>query len=201
MQTAAFVLAGGRSSRMGQNKALLSSGAHLLIEEVAAKLANVAGNNVAVVGPPDRFSHLPLDCLPDLRPGCGPLGGIEAALASRRGEYNLIVGCDMPGIRTGWLDALLKRSKDTGALCVAIRDGIGQIHPLCAVYRSACLPFVRSALDSGRLKLLEMLEELRAITIDIGEKLWNLNTPEDWNTWQSRGREVIRSLAKDVHDA
>jgi molybdopterin-guanine dinucleotide biosynthesis protein A len=200
MQTAAFVLAGGRSSRMGQNKALLSSGAHLLIEEVAAKLVTVAGN-VALVGPPDRFSHLPLDCLPDLRPGCGPLGGIEAALASGRGEYNLIVACDMPGIRTGWLEALLQSSKDTGALCVAIRDGIGQIHPLCAVYRSTCLPFVRSALDSGHLKLLEMLEELKAITIDIGEKLWNLNTPEDWNAWECRQEEPIWSLIKDVHDA
>lgn len=184
MQAAGFVLAGGQSSRMGRDKALLCRGSRPLIEEVAAILSALTGN-VALVGAPERYGALGFDCLPDLRPGSGPLAGIETALASGRGEYNVILACDMPGISTAWLGRLLVKSKETGALCVVARDATGNIHPLCAVYRTGCLPVVRSMLDTGRLKLLSLLEELNAITIEIDGTLWNLNTLDDWERWMS----------------
>jgi molybdopterin-guanine dinucleotide biosynthesis protein A len=149
---------------------------------VAAQVVVVAGN-VALVGAPERYREFGFDCLPDLRPGCGPLAGIETALAAGRAECNVIVACDMPGISTGWIHALVRASKETGALCVAARDTTGRIHPLCAVYRTGALPAVRAALDAGRLKLLALMKDLNTITIDIGGKLWNLNTPQDWDAW------------------
>lgn len=176
------MLAGGQSLRMGRDKALLSNGSRSLIEEVVEAVSAVAAS-VAVVGAPERYRAFGFDCLPDLRPGSSPLCGIEAALAAARGEYNVIVGCDMPGLRTAWLRSLLMVSKDTGALCVAACDTAGRTHPLCAVYRTGCLPVVRSMLDEGRLKLLSLLEELNATTFEIGGKLWNINTPEDWDEW------------------
>lgn len=182
MQAAAFVLAGGRSSRMGRDKALLCRDSRPLIEEVAATLLALTGN-VALVGAPERYGGLGFDCLPDLRSGCGPLGGIETALAARRCEYNVIVACDMPGICAPWIRALLAKSKETGALCAAARDTAGRVHPLFAVYRTGGLPIVGAMLDAGRLKLLSLLEELNAITIDIGGTVWNLNTAEDWEEW------------------
>jgi molybdopterin-guanine dinucleotide biosynthesis protein A len=182
MQTAAFVLAGGKSARMGRDKALLACASRPLIKEVASKLAVVA-RNVTIIGPPERYRHLGLPVLPDLRPGCGPLAGIEAALASSAAEYNLIAACDMPGIRTGWLKRLLQAAKQTGALCTAACDQTGTIHPLLAVYRSDSLPAVRSALDSGRFQLLALLETLSAVTVSIGGRIWNLNTPEEWESW------------------
>ncbi|MGH9582163.1 MAG: molybdenum cofactor guanylyltransferase [Bryobacteraceae bacterium] len=195
MQAAAFVLAGGRSSRMGRDKALLGRGSRSLIEEVAATVAIVAGN-VTLVGAPERYRALGFDCLPDLRPGCGPLGGVETALAAGRGEFNLIAACDMPGIRTSWAHALLRAASETGALCAAARDTAGRIHPLCAVYRTGCLPAVRAMLDAGRFKLLSLLEEVNAIAIDIGGKPWNLNTPQDWNAW-SREEDVAAPPASN----
>lgn len=192
MQTAAFVLAGGRSLRMGREKALLSSGSRPLIEEVV-EAVSAAADSVALVGAAERYDALGFDCLPDLRPGSGPLGGIEAALAAGRGEYNIIVACDMPGIRGPWIRALLTTSKETGGLCVAARDTAGKTHPLFAVYRTGCLPIVRSMLDTGRLKLLSLLEELNAITVDIGGKLWNLNTPQDWNEWLDSKSHPVES--------
>jgi molybdopterin-guanine dinucleotide biosynthesis protein A len=186
MQSAGFVLAGGRSSRMGRDKALLACGSRPLIEEVAAKLSAVAGS-VALVGAPERYGGFGFDCLPDLRTGCGPLGGIEAALAAGRGEYNLIAACDMPNLREShclsWIRDLFHASNETGALCTAVCDATGKIHPLCAVYRAGCLPTVRALLDAGDFRLRSLLEELHAITIDIGEKLWNLNTAADWDAW------------------
>ncbi len=119
MQAAGFVLVGGRSSRMGQDKAFLMWNSRPLVADVAEKAASVAGN-VVLIGERARYRNLGLECLPDLRPGMGPLGGIETALKSGRGEFNLILACDMPGLRSEWLYALLEKAQQTDALCTAI---------------------------------------------------------------------------------
>jgi molybdenum cofactor guanylyltransferase len=85
MQTAGFVLVGGDSSRMGRDKALLPLKSGLLIHELAGKVADASGT-AALIGEPARYRHLEIDCLADLRPGMGPLAGIETALESGRGE-------------------------------------------------------------------------------------------------------------------
>lgn len=185
MHAAGFVLVGGLSTRMGRDKALLSAGLQPLAAQVAAKVAAVAGN-VALVGEPERYRHLGFDCFTDRRPGTGPLGGIEAALASRRGELNLIVACDMPGLDAGLLRTLLWQAEGTGALCVVARDGSGVIHPLCAVYRSACLPLIERALDAGRLRLMDIIAELDASFCDIDGTIWNVNTPQEWGAWREQ---------------
>ncbi len=185
MRVAGFVLAGGHSSRMGRDKALLPWHSGSLVEDLAARVADAAGN-VALIGDPRYYSHLALDCLPDLRPGQGPLAGIEAALESRRGELNLIVACDMPGLKPQWLRKLLLQMDETGAPCVATRDGAGVLHPLCAVYRGNCLAKVRNALDEGRLRLLDLMKDLETISLETEDTIWNVNTPEDWRAWQMR---------------
>ncbi|MFL6353713.1 MAG: molybdenum cofactor guanylyltransferase [Bryobacteraceae bacterium] len=182
MQAAGFVLVGGRSSRMGCDKALLPLRSGLLIEEVAAKVAAAAGT-AALVGEPERYRHLGFDCLPDIRRGMGPLGGIEAALQSGRAELNLIVACDMPSLETDWLCRLLLKARETDALCVASRDRTGTVHPLCAVYRNACLRSVQEALNASRLRLMDLLGELDAITLEISTEVWNINTPQQWAAW------------------
>ena len=185
MQAAGFVLVGGRSSRMGRDKALLRWRSHSLVEEVARKVRSVAGN-VALVGPPERYGALGFDCLPDVRPGLGPLAGIEAALESGRGELNLITACDMPGVEEDWLRRLLREAEETGAHCVVTSDGDGLAQPLCGVYRGACLLVIRRALDEHRLRLQSVAEELQAVMLERGMPLVNLNTPQDWMTWQRR---------------
>ncbi|MGI9072499.1 MAG: molybdenum cofactor guanylyltransferase [Bryobacteraceae bacterium] len=183
MQAAGFVLVGGRSSRMGCDKALLPLRSGLLSEEIAAKVSAAAGT-VALVGEPERYRHLGLVCLADLRPGMGPLGGIEAALQSGRGEWNLIVACDMPGLETELLLRLLQTARETDALCVASSERSGIAHPLCAVYRSGCLRVVREALNAGRSRLMDLLRELDAITVEVSNAVWNINTPQQWVAWE-----------------
>src|SRR6476619_4706690 len=92
---ASFVLAGGRSSRMGTNKALLPYRAGTLVERIAAEVQAAAGS-VTVVGPPEIYAPLGLTAIPDLRPGLGPLGGIVTALTATAASLSLIVACDLP---------------------------------------------------------------------------------------------------------
>lgn len=184
MRAAGFVLVGGRSSRMGRDKARLPVRSHLLVEDVAAKVAKIAGN-VMLVGDPVKYSDLPFECIPDLHPGFGPLAGIEAALAAAKAELNLITACDLPGLAPQWLECLLAAARGSSRLCLAAEDPDGTVHPLCAVYRSACLPLVQDALSAGRLKALHLLDTLDVLTVKIPAPLQNVNTPEDWRLWQA----------------
>ncbi len=185
MHAAGFVLAGGLSTRMGQDKALLPAGSLTFVADVAAKVARAAGS-VALVGKPERYSSLGLDCIADLRPDLGPLGGVEAALGSGRGDLNLIVACDMPGLEAGMLRDLLRQAESVTAPCIVTRDRSGAIHPLCAVYRSVCLPVIQQALDARRLRLMDIIDELRAELFNVDGLIWNVNTPQEWSAWRER---------------
>ncbi len=184
MKAAGFVLVGGQSRRMGRNKARLPVRSELLVETVAATLAQVT-DSVALVGPPEAYADLPYECLPDLRRGFGPLAGLETALLSRRAEFNVITGCDMPGLQAPWLRVLLETASESGSLCVVAKDPAGRLHPLCAVYRSGCLPFIQRALDVGHLRLLDLIRNLQAGTVEIDGIVDNVNTPEQWAAWQA----------------
>ncbi len=183
MRTAGFVLVGGMSTRMGQDKALLSWDSQYLVEKIAATVAAATGT-VTLVGRPERYGHLNIPCIPDSRDGQGPLAGIEAALQSGQAEWNLIVSCDMPDISSAVLSFLLEKARETSASCVAAEDATGQIHPLCAVYHRRCLPIIRRSLAEGRLKLMKVLEDLGAEYLPVPTGLVNINTPEDWLCWR-----------------
>jgi molybdopterin-guanine dinucleotide biosynthesis protein A len=185
MQAAGFVLTGGQSSRMGQNKARLLLNSRYLVERIAEVVAQVAGN-ATLIGRPELFADLSVKCLPDVRPGFGPLAGLETALLSSSAHWNIVAGCDMPGLQARWFEQLLAAAQNTGALCVAAQDVAGRTHPLCAVYRTACLPFVQKALDADRLRLVDLLVSLDAVEMPIDDVIANVNTPGEWAKWQDR---------------
>lgn len=185
MLVAGFVLVGGRSSRMGHDKARLPMNSHLLVEDVAAKVGFVS-QSVALVGELQKYPDLSFDFVNDLRPSLGPLAGIESALASGRGELNLILACDMPNLRVEWLQDLVTRAVEINSDCVVCRDSGGTIHPLCGVWRQRCLPRVSIALDRGRLRALDLVQELKTVYLTVGEFIHNVNTPDEWKAWCSR---------------
>jgi molybdopterin-guanine dinucleotide biosynthesis protein A len=164
---------------MGRDKALLPWSTGPLVEHVA-KTVELAAGNVALVGAPERYSDLLRSCLPDLRAGLGPLSGIEAALASAKGDWNLIVACDMPDLDAKWLSKLLDMAELENLSCVAARDSAGNIHPLCAVYRRDCLAAVQSAIGRNRLRAQDLLHDLKAVPLDFPVAIPNVNTPEEW---------------------
>ena len=187
MRTAGFVLVGGHSSRMGRDKALLPWQSRPLVEHVANAVQAAAGN-VILVGEPQRYGFLEFERIPDIHPGLGPLSGIEAALSSQHGELNLIVACDMPAVGSDFLARLLRVAAANTTLCVVSEDSNGRLYPLCAVYKTACLPAVGGALAEGRLRLLDFVEEVGAATLKVDYEIANVNTSEEWERWSLRSQ-------------
>jgi molybdenum cofactor guanylyltransferase len=183
MRKAGFVLVGGSSSRMKRDKALLPWRGGTLVEAVAKSVDEAAGN-VALVGRASIPEVPGLECLTDLRPGFGPLAGIETALASGRGDLNLIVACDLPSIRAEWLRQLIETAEGRNSRCLVSVDINGRVHPLCGVYRYDCLLMVERALQTGRLKVMDLVTELGAEHLRIQEPVWNVNTPAEWELSQ-----------------
>ena len=186
MRPAGFVLTGGQSSRMGRDKAMLPWRSRPLVESVAEAVRNAAGS-VTLIGEPERYADLELPVIRDLRAFLGPLGGLETALKTGLGELNLIVACDMPDLAVDSLKRLLKSAEENEALCTYAKDSNGQAHPLCAVYRSACLPFVEDAIARRRLRMVDLVRDLDGAPFDWQGAIANVNTPSEWERWQDDG--------------
>ena len=156
------VLAGGKSSRMGRDKATLSFRGRPLVEHAVARLRAI-GCQVAIAGSrPDLESYAPV--LPDLHPGCGPLGGIESALAAALAEDGpgirvLFVPVDLPLLPATFLSLLLERAERTGAPATIPLLG-GRPQPLCAVYSVSLLDGISAALGEGDHKVMRILESV-----------------------------------------
>src|SRR5512146_1555449 len=182
----AFVLAGGKSSRMGTDKALLQLEGTTLLER-ALQLAHTVAPLVRIVGQREKFaSYGPV--VEDVYPGRGPLGGIHAALTASATELNLILAVDTPFLTTALLEYILDQARAAGALVTVPRVG-GRLHPLCAVYRRAFAARARQALEDGKNKIdplftppdTRVVEEAEFLHLGISPGvLDNLNTPEEW---------------------
>jgi molybdenum cofactor guanylyltransferase len=179
MQRAAFILTGGYSSRMGQDKALLPW-AGATIAEFLAETAGGVVQSTMLVGEPERYADLKLKTLRDLRPGLGPLSGLEAALTATQAEWNLILSCDIVQVTPALIEQLFSTAKRSAAACVLTRDASQQIQPLCGVYHQRCLTEIRNSIDAQDLRLMNLISRLHPMYVDLPEPLLNINTPDDW---------------------
>jgi molybdopterin-guanine dinucleotide biosynthesis protein A len=179
---AGFVLAGGRSSRMGTDKALLVRNGQTLLERVAREVCEAAGN-ITVIGDPSKYARFGFPVIGDERPGLGPLGGVVTALNSSARPWNLIVACDLPNADRTLLSWLLKtaRAFTPEPECV-VPVGPTGLEPLCAVYHQRAAPKARDALERKILKMRAVVAalDMRLVEVPEGGKLHNVNTPEDW---------------------
>lgn len=170
------MLAGGRSSRMGIDKASMIFRGRPLALSVADRVREVCGN-ATLVADPARYAALGLPVIADNFPGEGPLSGIEAALAATSADWNLIVACDMPALNRQILESLFAGDAD----CTLPAGPGGKVEPLCAVYHRRCLSAIREAIGAGKRKVAAALppERLRYVQVADTAPFANLNTPED----------------------
>jgi molybdenum cofactor guanylyltransferase len=140
---------------MGRDKALLPHAGRPLVEHAVTILAG-AGLTPHIVGlRPDLASYAPI--IEDLRSGCGPLGGLEAALTFSETELNVFLPVDLPLLPPAFVRYLLERAAITGAVATVPTLG-GRAEPLCAVYRRDLLSGIAHALESGEYKVMHAIE-------------------------------------------
>jgi len=154
------VLAGGKSSRLGVDKALAIVGGKSLIQRVIERLTPIS-NQILIVGSLHHFnfsSGCSIEYRGDLYPGKGPLGGIYTGLAASKSFYNLIVACDMPFLNIELLRYMIKLSPDFDVVVPKVKKGI---EPLHAVYSKNCLDSMKRQLDKGELSIAQFLSMVK----------------------------------------
>jgi molybdopterin-guanine dinucleotide biosynthesis protein A len=180
------ILAGGQSSRMGQNKALMSLGGHRLIDRVVHVLEDIFAELLLVTNRPEIYADLGVRMVSDVFPEKGSLGGIYSAISHASTPYCFIVACDMPFLQAPVIRYLIEHIADHD---VVIPDVYGEMQPLHAIYNKTCLAPIRQRLDANRLKIIGFLPDLRVRIVTRGEILpldpalhtfQNLNTPEEF---------------------
>jgi len=191
--TAGAVLAGGRATRYGgQPKGLLRLGdGRTIIEREVAELRAAGVEDIVIVAneaPP--YERCGETVIRDLRPGMGPLGGIEAALAWSRGRCDSVVflPCDLPGMTAKEIAGLASAFAGTSELVAVAVTEASFWQPLCAVVHNAALPRVSRALDEGRRAVREVWQELGAaeVRFDDPAPFFNVNSPEDLARWRAQ---------------
>lgn len=156
MSAEGWVLAGGRSLRMGRDKAGVMLAGRPLLKHVLDKLC-LLGLRVRVAGLREPVSEVLADTVRDAHPDCGPLSGLETSLANCEADYVLAIAVDLPLVSAEFLAWMLARAEITGSMATVPRVG-GEPQPLCAVCRRDMLATVRQALDIGDYKVMNALQ-------------------------------------------
>jgi molybdopterin-guanine dinucleotide biosynthesis protein A len=187
-----FILAGGKSSRMGPNtdKAFLDFHGQSLLDRALA-VAGMVCDRVTIVGDPARFAKVGsskyVPVVADIFPGCGPLAGIHAALTHSTAELNLMLAVDMPFVSRELLAFLFAAAEPSDAIITVPRTGKG-FQPLCAVYRRDFSTVAEQALRAGKYKvdaafsgvLVRVIKENELAAAGFSEQsFFNVNTPQD----------------------
>ena len=182
-------LAGGMSRRLGRNKAVEKIGGESLIERVVGRLSQVSSETIVVVAEESRAEALGLPpwvrTAADIYPDNGSLGGIFTGLSAARGDYGIVVACDMPFLNTELLRFMLDIASDYDVVVPRLN---GRPEPLHAIYSKSCLEPIEQRLKRKDLKIALFFEEVRVAYVEEDDinrmdphhlSFFNVNTQED----------------------
>ncbi|MBI4713447.1 MAG: molybdenum cofactor guanylyltransferase [Planctomycetes bacterium] len=184
----AVILAGGKSSRIGTNKAFLKIGERTFIEIIIDKLAPLFGQILISAKSPSGYRRFAtargVKIITDRHPGRGSLVGIYSALKSARTGYIFVAACDMPLVTTGLIKRLVKYRRDYDVVIPRTANGL---EPLCAVYSRKCLKHISGLLRRNNLKIIDFFPDVKVKQVRVsGRPVFNINTPADYRLVEQR---------------
>jgi molybdopterin-guanine dinucleotide biosynthesis protein A len=192
-----IILAGGKSSRYGRNKALIEMNGIRLIERVIGVMEPVFEHLIIITNTPQEYAYLQLPTYEDLIKGLGPLGGIFTGLEAISDEVGFFVACDMPFLNSELIRHMVETREDFDAVVPRIDWKIETLH---AIYSKGCLPAIRELIDARNYQVIKFLhkvrvryveeEEIRAFDPEL-KSFFNINRPEELlNATKSKNREI-----------
>ncbi|MDD3677943.1 MAG: molybdenum cofactor guanylyltransferase [Dehalococcoidales bacterium] len=188
----AILLAGGKSSRLGTDKAKVKlDGESVMIQAIAEKLSGLS-EDIVVSTNGRRYEDItiPVRWAIDVRPGAGSLMGLYSGLLAAKHDYAIAVACDMPFINIELLKYMISLPRDYDALLPKIGEQTEQLH---SIYSKNCLPKMEKYLNSGHLKITSFMDEIdvKYVDEDIINKydprhlsFFNVNTAQQLNEAQ-----------------
>jgi len=174
----AAVMAGGKSKRLGQNKALMQINGIKVLESVLNMVSPYVQKVMIITNTPEEYSFLDVETAKDVRPGFGPLSGIHSALSLASSEYVLVVSCDIPLVGSKQIEQLVSSCRGHDITIFKHKN----FEPLCAVYRRSCIDALNELIDHNECRIIDLFPTLdvKVIRVNDAEIFRSINTKEDY---------------------
>lgn len=180
------ILAGGKSSRYGKNKALVKLNGVMLIEKVKEVMSSIFKNLIIITNTPEEYEFLQLPMYQDLVKGMGPVGGIHTGLHYMDNDAAFFVACDMPFLNKDLISYMAECLDDYDAVIPKIDWKIEALH---AIYSKRCLPAVASLIELREYQVIKFHNQIQSKFIGENEiksfdphliSFMNVNRPEEF---------------------
>ncbi|WP_167553162.1 molybdenum cofactor guanylyltransferase [Evansella clarkii] len=195
MNAGLIVLSGGKSSRMGRNKALLPIEGKAMIQRIFDSLGEEFSDRILVTNRPEEYAPLLPDdvkIVSDVYPGSGPLSGIHAGLLASAAEYNVVAACDMPYVSKHVAELLVKKSQGFDAVVPRFNR---MRQPLFAVYHKSVAGEIEGILEGNDFRVNNLWKKLNTLWLEeddlstipeIERAFLNINNPEEYEALGAR---------------
>jgi molybdenum cofactor guanylyltransferase len=187
----AIILAGGKSSRMKEEKGLVYFNGKMLVEYVIESAKKITDRIIIITANP-AYRQFGYPCIEDEMKEKGPLGGILTALVTSSTQKNILLGCDLPFLSEKLLTELINNCGDEDVL---LTEHSGKAEPLCSVYDRSCITHIRSKLEQDQLKITHALEGLKTRVISFDEEEWfrgnefaNINSDDELKQFENNNK-------------
>ncbi len=173
----AAIIAGGKSSRLGKNKAFVELNGKPAVQWVLEAVSGLVSDLFIVTNTPYEYKQLGLRCVPDIKPGAGAMSGIHAALEKAPAEYVLVLSCDIPLLRRENLHPLVYAYPGFDITIFKHKN----FEPLCAIYRKNCISALYDLIDHGEHRIIDLFPSLnvKVIRTDLKHIFRSINTEDD----------------------
>lgn len=187
----AIILVGGKSRRMGVNKAFLKINGKTFLERQISLLKTIFNEILISANSPAEYEGFGIPVITDIYPDKGPLGGIYTALTNSSSDYSFIIACDMPFVEKSLISELADSIKGYD---VVVPENGQYLEPLHAFYSKRCIVPIKKQIDSGNLRITDFfpLVNVKKVAIDkfispnrYNNPLTNLNTPDEYKESKS----------------
>jgi len=198
-----IVLAGGKSTRIGMEKAFLRIGDKVIIEEILAKLSRIFPKIMVVTNSPASYYYLGVEVVKDILPGKGALGGIYSGLAASETHYNFVLACDMPFISLDLIEYMRKNAEGHDVVIPKLNN---YFQPLHAIYSKDCIQPIKEQLHRNDLQVFGFFDRIEVKCISAEEvkmfdprgiAFFNINTKNDTEEAERIALDLSLKKAKD----